>query len=168
MSTTLTGPAATPGGLETRILNEGYGPGAWHGADLKAALADVAPALAFWRPAPGRHNIAEIALHHAYYVRSVRGRVSGEAPEPFVLDGDDWFEASGTTGPGWAEIQAVVGAEQEKLAALAGDLAAGRATSPLGQAERFDLVLGITCHAVYHAGQVQLVKRLREAAANGT
>jgi hypothetical protein len=23
-----------------------------------------------------------------------------------------------------------------------------------------DLVLGITCHAVYHAGQIQLVKRL--------
>ena len=29
------------------------------------------------------------------------------------------------------------------------------------RAEAFDLVLGITCHAVYHAGQVQLIKRLR-------
>jgi hypothetical protein len=27
-------------------------------------------------------------------------------------------------------------------------------------AERFNLVLGISCHAVYHAGQVQLIKRL--------
>ena len=27
--------------LLPRILREGYGPGAWHGADLKAALADV-------------------------------------------------------------------------------------------------------------------------------
>jgi hypothetical protein len=41
-----------------RIIDEGYGPGAWHGADLKAALADVGPELAFWRPSPGRHNIA--------------------------------------------------------------------------------------------------------------
>ena len=31
-----------------------------------------------------------------------------------------------------------------------------------------NLVLGITCHAVYHAGQVQLVKRLREAGAIAT
>ena len=54
-----------PAGLESRVLQEGYGPGAWHGADLRAALTDVTPALAFWRPAPGRHNIAEIALHHA-------------------------------------------------------------------------------------------------------
>ena len=50
----------------TRVLEEGYGPGAWHGPDLQAALADVSPELAFWRPGSGRHNIAEIALHHAY------------------------------------------------------------------------------------------------------
>jgi hypothetical protein len=43
-------------GIESRVLNEGYGPGAWHGADLKAAIADVTPALAFWRPAEGRHG----------------------------------------------------------------------------------------------------------------
>jgi hypothetical protein len=28
--------------------------------------------------------------------------------------------------------------------------------------ERFALVLGITCHAVYHAGQIQLIKRLHQ------
>src|SRR5918999_6492566 len=78
--------------VESRVLREGYGPGAWHGADLKAALADVAAAVAFWRPAPGRHNIAEIALHHAYFVRSVRAQLSGVAPEPFVVEGEDWFE----------------------------------------------------------------------------
>ena len=48
--------------LEARILREGYGEGAWHGPELKGALADVTSATAFWRPAPGRHNIAEIAL----------------------------------------------------------------------------------------------------------
>jgi hypothetical protein len=35
------------------------------------------------------------------------------------------------------------------------------ATSALADAERFNLVLGITCHAIYHAGQIQLIKRLR-------
>ena len=49
----------------TRTLEEGYGPGAWHGPDLKAAIEGVDPDLAFWRPAAERHNIAEIALHHA-------------------------------------------------------------------------------------------------------
>jgi hypothetical protein len=31
--------------------------------------------------------------------------------------------------------------------------------SPLAE-RAVDLVLGITCHAVYHAGQIQLIKRL--------
>jgi hypothetical protein len=38
---------------------------------------------------------------------------------------------------------------------------ASQLTSPLAEAERLDLVLGITCHAIYHAGQIQLIKRLR-------
>ncbi|HEX5215883.1 MAG TPA: hypothetical protein VFV98_10495, partial [Vicinamibacterales bacterium] len=82
--------AVTPA-LARRILDEGYGPGAWHGNDMKAALADVTPKLAYWRPGPGRHNIAEIAIHHAFYQHSVRGRLTGATLEPFVLEGDDWF-----------------------------------------------------------------------------
>ena len=133
----------------SRILDEGYGPGAWHGPDLKAALADVGPDLAFWRPAPERHNIAEIALHHAFYVRSVRGQLSGTTPEPFVLEGEDWFDVSSLS---WPEIQAVVEKEQARLAEVAAELEPS--------AERFNLVLGITGHAIYHAGQVQLLKKL--------
>ena len=103
-----------------RILEEGYGSGSWHGPNMKAALADVSPDAAFRRPGQGRHNIAEIAMHHAWCVRS---------------------------------------AEQRRLETVIAQLATGQLRSPLGEAERFDLVLGITCHAVYHAGQVQLVKR---------
>jgi hypothetical protein len=146
--------------LLSRILEEGYGPGAWHGPNLKMALADVSDELAFWRPSPGRHSIAEIALHHAYCARSARGQLSGTPPEPFVLEGDDWFELPGQTGLDWPKILAVVEEEQRRLATLVADIAAGRVKTPLEEAARFDVVLGITCHAVYHAGQVQLIKRL--------
>lgn len=155
--------AAPEARLLTRVLDEGYGPGAWHGADLKAALTDVSPKLAFWRPASGRHNIAEVALHHAYCARSVRGQLSGMVPESFVLEGEDWFELSDSTRLTWPRIQSTVEAEQGKLAPVVADIAAGRAQSKLSDAECFNLVLGITCHAVYHAGQIQLLKRLRDA-----
>jgi hypothetical protein len=161
MSTTT---AARPGNsteLETRVLNEGYGPGAWHGPDLKAALAGVSLELAFWRPAPGRHNIAEIALHHAYYARAVRAKLTGAAAEPFVLDGDDWFPLPNDTRLAWPEILALVDTEHRQLTDALTAIGAERTGSPLPPAERFDLVLGITCHAIYHAGQVQLVKALR-------
>jgi len=140
---------------ESRILSEAWGPGAWHGADLKAAVADVTPAVAFWRPAAGRHNIAEIALHHAFFARSVRSQVSGRPAEPFVLPGEEWFAVDDENSISWATIQSTLESEQEQLTQLS--------SSPLGVTERFNLILGIACHAIYHAGQVQLIKRLRKA-----
>jgi hypothetical protein len=163
MSTSTEHELAIPRAVTARVLQEGYGPGAWHGPDLKAALADVTPELAFRRPAPGRHNIAEIALHHAYYVRSVRTQLSGRPADPFVLSGDDWFEVNDEQRLSWARIRTTLESEQQKLLALINELEAGTASSAVSPDERFGLVLGITCHAIYHAGQVQLIKRLQGA-----
>jgi hypothetical protein len=146
--------------LDSRVLREGYGPGAWHGADLKAALADVAGAVAFWRPAPGRHNIAEIALHHAYYARAVRAQVTGRPAGPFVLAGEDWFDLNDEHTLSWSDIRAAVDVEQQRLHEVVAAIGSGKVSSTLPDEERFGLVLGITCHAIYHAGQVQLIKRL--------
>ena len=143
----------------TRTLEEGYGPGAWHGDDLKAAVGTVSADVAFRRPAPGRHNIAEIALHHAYCVHDVRSRLSGKTPEPFVHDGGDWLELNDGSPLSWNQITEVVETEQRRLSELVATLGTG-AVSPLGDAEQFDLVLGITSHAIYHAGQINLVKKL--------
>jgi hypothetical protein len=148
--------------VKARLLEEGYGPGAWHGPDLKAALADVTPAAAFWRPGPGRHNIAEVAVHHAWCVRSATGQLTGKTPEAFPLEGEDWFELPDEGRLAWSRITALVEAKQRRFASVVADIGAGRVRSPLSESEQFDLVLGITCHAIYHAGQVQLIKRLRK------
>ena len=155
---------STAVGIGSRVLSEGYGPGAWHGPDMKAALADVTTGLAYWRPGAGRHNIAEIALHHAYYAHVVRTKISGRADEPFVLAGEDWFEIDSESTMTWSKILSTVESEQAALTAVVEAVETARQTSPLTESERFDLTLGITCHAVYHAGQIQLIKRLREQA----
>lgn len=160
MSTSTAANSLLQSDVSARVLSEGYGPGAWHGPDLKAALADVTPVLAFWRPATGRHNIAEIALHHAYTVRAVRQKLSGRDAEPFVLDGEDWFELNDDGRLSWADVRAVVEREQQRLAELLTEIERSKVTSPAPADERFGLLLGITCHAVYHAGQVQLIRRL--------
>ena len=152
MSTTLTGTASA-----ARLLNEGYGTGAWHGPDLKAALAGVSADDALWRPGAGRHTIAEIAVHHAYCAHNVRAKLA-DAIEPFAIQGDDWFDVSHLS---WAAILELVAREQQQLATVAADVDEGRAAAPLSDAERFDVLLGITCHAVYHARQIQLIKVLR-------
>jgi hypothetical protein len=147
--------------MEARILQEGYGPGAWHGPDLKAALADVDGALAFWRPAKGRHNIAEIALHHAFVLRNVRAQLSGKPSEQFVLEGEDWFEVGSEKAISWKKVRATLESQQEKLAALVAGIESGTVKSAVADADRLNVVLGTTCHAVYHAGQISLIKRLR-------
>jgi hypothetical protein len=167
MSTAATERTSPPGQLDarlfSRVIGEGYGSGAWHGPDLKAALSEVSPTLAFWRPAAGRHNIAEIALHHAFFVRSVIAQLSGQTPEPFIIDGEDWFELSDRGRLTWPEILGVVESQQKALAAAVTKIATDRGQRAAGELGPFDLILGITCHAIYHAGQVQLIKRLAGA-----
>src|SRR5262249_59612683 len=105
-------------GLLLRILEEGYGPGAWHGANMKVALDDVSPELAYRRPDPERHNIAEIALHHAYSIRGVRGKLSGEVPDRFVMEGDDWFSLSTQVGLTWSQTLQTLELEQRRLVSV--------------------------------------------------
>jgi hypothetical protein len=149
-------------GTETlsRVLREGYGPGAWHGPDMAAALADVPAELAYRRPAKGRHNIAEIALHHAWVVRNVLTQLTHRTPPDFPLSGDDWFVLESAHDLAWSEITALLASYQQELAAAA---QAGELQS--SDTDALEIVLGVTCHANYHAGQIQLVKRLLEAPA---
>jgi hypothetical protein len=160
MEDTMSTTSAAPGGIETRLLNEAYGAGAWHGPDLKAAIGDVDATLAYRRPAPGRHNIAEIALHHTFHAQAATAKILGATPEPFFLDGEDWFAVDDEQRMPWPMIQSHLDTAQRRLADAVAAVETGRAHSPLAADARRDLVLGITCHAIYHAGQIQLLKRL--------
>src|SRR6185503_7251954 len=140
----------------TRTLTEGYGPGAWHGPDLAAALSDVTEQNAFTRPASGRHNIAEIAVHHAWCARSVVSQLTGRPPAAFPLAGEDWFPLEKGSKFAWSEVVNLVADQQAKLVEAIAD----RTATAMSDEERFALVLGVTCHAVYHAGQIQLIKKL--------
>lgn len=149
-------PAGFPASTLNRVLDEGYGPGAWYGADLRTATEDVPAAVAYRRPAPGRHNVAEIALHHAYWATQLAAKLTGTKPAAFPLEGEDWFELNDESRLSWSAVRKTLAAAHASL----GKAVLGK--SPLGEAERFDLVIGITGHAAYHAGQIQLVKKLVE------
>ena len=153
-------PAGLPAATFNRILDEGYGPGAWYGADLSTAVGEVSDAAAFTRPAAGRHNIAEVALHHAYWAEQIAGKLTGVDPAAFPLEGEDWFELNDASRLPWRAITAALEASQVRLSQAVSEVASGARTSPLGEAERFDLVIGITGHAAYHAGQIQLIKKI--------
>jgi hypothetical protein len=158
MTTTLTKtptPTGFPASTLNRVLDEGYGPGAWYGADLRTATEGLTATVAFARPAAGRHNVAEIALHHAYWATQLAAKLTGTTPAKFPLDGEDWFELNDESQLSWSAVTATLAAAQARLSQ-----AVQAPSSPLSEAERFDIAIGITGHAAYHAGQIQLVKVL--------
>ena len=143
-----------------RILDEGYGPGAWYGSDMKAAVTGAPAGEAFKRPAKGRHNIAEVALHHAYWAGQIESKLTGKPAAAFPLAGEDWFELNTDKVLSWSAITDTLESAQARLAKTVQSLAGGKGRSPLSEKEQQDLVLGITGHAAYHAGQIQLIKKL--------
>lgn len=158
MSATTPAMTTTPAAL-ARVIDEGHTTRAWYGADLLTAIGDVDAAAAARRPAEGRHNIGEIALHHAYWLHEAATRLGAPA-EPFRLDGEDWFAWGGGSALAWDDVRALVQGELQRLRDTVEAVSAGKAASPLDETARFELVLGIAAHAAYHAGQVQLVKKL--------
>jgi hypothetical protein len=143
-----------------RLINEGHGPNAWYGADIVTAVNDVDAATAARRPGPGRHNVAEVALHHAYWLREIRARLLASPTQPFPLDGEDWFTWEPGAGPSWDQVKAILATEVQRLRDAVAALGRGDAVSPLAAEAQFDQVLGISAHGAYHAGQIQLVKAL--------
>src|SRR5436190_15452189 len=116
-------PTGFPSGTFNRILDEGYGPGAWYGADLRASLADVGAAAAFTRPASGRHNIAEVTLHNAYWTDQIASKLTGTPAAAFPLEGEDWFEAASAATLSWKKIAATLDAAQQRLSQAVSEVA---------------------------------------------
>ena len=99
-------------------------------------------------------------MHHAYWAGQIESKLTGAPAAAFPLEGEDWFELDDESRLSWKEIAATLDASQQRLSQAVAEIASGARTSPLGEAERFDLVVGITGHAAYHAGQIQLIKKL--------
>jgi hypothetical protein len=158
--------------LLLRILDEGYDRRAWHGPNLRGAIKGVEVEQAAWRPAPGRHNVWEHVVHAAYWKYAVRRRLLGEKKGSFPLKGSNWFVRPVVLeARAWREDLALLGEVHRTMrAAVAGLDPEGLRHVPAGsKVSNAALISGIAAHDVYHAGQIQLLKRLSggPAAAGG-
>jgi hypothetical protein len=151
-------------GLLLRILDESYEKKAWHGPNLKGSIRGLAAWQADWRPAAGRRSIAEIVIHCAYWKYAIRRKLRGEKRGSFALKGSNWFPIpSPLVESTWRDFVALLDREHRLLRAeLAAFPAARLNATPAGGKVRFATQLyGIALHDVYHAGQIQLLKRLQ-------
>jgi hypothetical protein len=135
-------------------IDEGYLRKAWHGPTLRGALRGVAVEQALWRPAPERHNIWELAVHCAYWKYAVRRKLTGESRGSFPRAGSNWFALPEPTARNWRADLELLGDEHRALR----DTVASLPESRVRRAVR--LIRGAAYHDVYHAGQIQLLKKL--------
>jgi DinB superfamily len=144
--------------LVLALLDEGYSRKTWHGPNLRQSLKGVTASQAAWRPAPGRHNIWELALHAAYWKYAVRRRIEGGKRGSFVLKGSNFFarpEKGNATEAAWRADLALLEREHNALeSAIRHVLETPKAKKLLPH------LYGVAFHDVYHAGQIRLLRRL--------
>ncbi|MBZ5575411.1 MAG: DinB family protein [Acidobacteriia bacterium] len=144
-------------------LEEAFQSRSWHGTNLRGSLRGVTAKESVWRPGPGRHNIGELAVHAAYWKYVVRRTITGAKRGSFPLKGSNWFPREAVDAAGWRRDQRLLAEEHRRLR----DAVAAFPTAQLGTLSAKKkytyaaLIRGIAAHDLYHAGQIQLLKRLR-------
>jgi hypothetical protein len=149
------------------LLDEAFDRPAWHGPNLRGILRGVTVAQAAWRLSPGRHSIYELVLHVAYWKYAVRRRLTGGARASFGLRGSNWFAQPGPLTPSlWREARMCLADEHRRLRAVVALLPPNALAkkSPGGRHTVLRQIVGAGAHDLYHAGQIQLLKRLARVA----
>ena len=148
------------------MIDQAFDRRSWHGTNLKGSIKGMMPEEAAWRPGPGRHNIWELAVHAAYWKYIVRRRLLGEEKGSFPLKGSNWIErpsANDLSESAWkADVKLLTDTHKTLRQAIAELKPAQLHQTPMGsKVSNFSMVVGIAAHDLYHAGQIQIIKRLR-------
>ncbi len=147
------------------LIDEAYEKKAWHGPNLRGALKGVTAAEASWRPAKGRHNIWELTIHAAYWKYAVRRRLLGARRGSFPRKGSNWISPTPSRKDSeWKKDLRLLGEVHEEMRrTIEGLHREDLDKRPRGsKVTNVRMIYGIAAHDLYHAGQIQLLKRLYE------
>ena len=145
------------------VMDAAYDRKSWHGTNLRGSIRGLAARHAAWRPSPRRHNVCEIVVHAAYWKYTALRRLTAAPRGSFPLKGSNWFERQERLDEkAWREDVALLDRTHRDLRAAVTKLtSADLASTPRGSTvSNFALLSGIAAHDLYHAGQIQLLKRL--------
>jgi hypothetical protein len=145
------------------LIDTSYDRVSWHGTNLRGSLRGVTPRQAAWRPGRGRHNIWELVVHAAYWKYVAWRRLTSSARGSFPLEGSNWFvRPQQVTAKAWRDDIALLERTHRTLRAAIADLGPRDLDRkpPRSAVSMRALVTGVAAHDLYHAGQIQLLKRL--------
>lgn len=141
----------------------------WHGGPtVLGSLRGVSAEVAAWKPYPDRHCVWELALHVAYWNYAVERRLTGADHGGFPMSPSNWPRPSEPMDEkAWARDRRLVKEFHERLVAVLEAFDTRRLDEVAGEkgaTTHADLITGIALHDTYHAGQIQLMKRLARSA----
>jgi uncharacterized damage-inducible protein DinB len=145
------------------IIDQAYDRPSWHGTNLRGSLRRVPARQAAWRPGRRRHNIWELAVHAAYWKYAAWRRLTGATRGSFALKGSNWFRRPlDLNEEAWRADLALLDQMHRSLRDAVDKLTQRQLfQTPRGSTvSTFALVSGVAAHDLYHAGQIQLLKKL--------
>ena len=150
-----------------RQLEQAFDKRSWHGPNLMGSIRGLSEEQARWRPGEGRHNIWEVVVHAAYWKYAVLRKLTNEARGQFSLKGSNWFARpshdSKDSGLG-DDVARLKDYHSRLLAAVRAWPASALDKTAPGKKDTYrDIIIGVAAHDLYHAGQIQLLKRLQES-----
>jgi uncharacterized damage-inducible protein DinB len=141
-------------------LDEAYEKKGWHGTNLRGAVRGLTADDVYWRPAKSRNSIWDLTAHAAYWKYAVRRRLTGGVKRgSFPMKGSNWLTPAREDDGAWREALALLDAEHRQLR----EAVASMTAADLRDSKKVQMAYGIAAHDLYHAGQIQLIKRLRNA-----
>ena len=156
------------GGRSARVaqllasLDQAYNRPSWHGTNLRGSIRGITPARAARRPGRGRHNIQEVVVHCAYWKYAVWRLLTRAKRGSFELAGSNWFPRDRVDARAWREdVGRLERTHRSLRAAVAALRDADLGRRAKGRYTVADVIQGIVAHDLYHAGQIQLMKRFR-------
>jgi hypothetical protein len=145
------------------LIDTAYRQASWHGPNLRGSLRGVTLEAAAWRPQPGAHNVWELLVHAAYWKYVVWRRLTGAKRGSFALEGSNFFERPVHRTPAaWRSDLRLLDAMHRDVRAAAAATPSATLDTPLpgSKVTRLRLITGAAAHDLYHAGQIQLLKKL--------
>ena len=146
------------------LLDTSYNQASWHGVNLRGSLRRVSLEAAAWRPAPGAHNVWELMVHAAYWKYAAWRRLTGAEARLVSARGLRTSSSARPTPP--TPPGAPTSACSTPCTAISARPSRPRPRArsdtrlPGSRVTRLRLITGVAAHDVYHAGQIQLLKKL--------
>ncbi|HQQ78761.1 MAG TPA: DinB family protein [Thermoanaerobaculia bacterium] len=141
-------------------LHRAFDGRSWHGPNLLGAIRGLTPAQAFFRPGPGRHSVYDLILHAAYWKYVARRRLTGEKRGSFPVNGSNFFpEPASKDARAVRDARTLLESMHLELVQVVEALPDAAFSTQHGPWTAGEMIAGVAAHDLYHAGQIQLVKR---------